>query len=209
MFGETKYGVWAAVEIPQEEPDGQQLVSAEMAYAQTLAPLRRRTWIAGRLALRQALVKREINHPEPILPNDRGAPQLQGPWTASISHKKELAIALVADKACGPIGIDIEIPVAVSAAFGRKILTPKEQADIASMPHPSQQILRYFSAKEAIYKALDPYVRRYVGFQEVELSTAFEARFTGPYAIEVTTTFQCFFGQEVLVSLARVQARLI
>jgi 4'-phosphopantetheinyl transferase EntD len=32
-----------------------------------------------------------------------------------------------------------------------------------------------FSAKEAIYKAIDPFVRRYVGFQEVELSSP-----TGP-----------------------------
>jgi 4'-phosphopantetheinyl transferase EntD len=30
-------------------------------------------------------------------------------------------------------------------------------------------LLRVFAIKEAIYKAIDPMVRRYVGFQEVEL----------------------------------------
>jgi 4'-phosphopantetheinyl transferase EntD len=34
----------------------------------------------------------------------------------------------------------------------------------------AREVLLRFSAKEAIYKALDPFVRRYVGFLEVEVT---------------------------------------
>jgi enterobactin synthetase component D len=44
-----------------------------------------------------------------------------------------------------------------------------EQAEIASLEAHDRalEVKLRFSAKEAIYKALDPFVRRYVGFKEV------------------------------------------
>jgi 4'-phosphopantetheinyl transferase EntD len=47
----------------------------------------------------------------------------------------------------------------------------------------------HFAIKEAIYKAIDPYVRRYVGFTEVELAFAGDAVTVTtalPFAIEAT-----------------------
>ena len=51
------------------------------------------------------------------------------------------------------------------------MLTEAEQAEIASLAERdrAREVTVRFSAKEAIYKAIDPFVRRYVGFQEVEV----------------------------------------
>jgi 4'-phosphopantetheinyl transferase EntD len=52
-----------------------------------------------------------------------------------------------------------------------RILTPLELAGIDALdPHAHRQAtLLYFALKEAVYKAIDPYVERYVRFTEVEV----------------------------------------
>jgi 4'-phosphopantetheinyl transferase EntD len=73
----------------------------------------------------------------------------------------------------------------------------------------AREVLLRFSAKEAIYKALDPFVRRYVGFGEVAVSPLPDgsARVTpdlrdgeGPFVIEVR--WRRFEG--VVLTTARV-----
>jgi 4'-phosphopantetheinyl transferase EntD len=49
----------------------------------------------------------------------------------------------------------------------RRILTPREQQGISG-----RDVTLRFAIKEAIYKAVDPIVRRYVGFTEVELEVS-------------------------------------
>ena len=51
------------------------------------------------------------------------------------------------------------------------MLTPREQAMIAGAGEVERgrAVTLRFAIKEAIYKAVDPHVRRYVGFTEVEL----------------------------------------
>jgi enterobactin synthetase component D len=51
------------------------------------------------------------------------------------------------------------------------VLTADELAAIAAFPDDRRwmSILLRFSIKESIYKALDPYVKRYVGFHEAEV----------------------------------------
>ena len=56
-------------------------------------------------------------------------------------------------------------------SLARRILTASEQDDIASLDdiaHRDASLL-YFALKEAVYKAIDPFVERYVRFTEVEI----------------------------------------
>jgi enterobactin synthetase component D / holo-[acyl-carrier protein] synthase len=166
-------GVW----LPRAAEDADALAEGvlkaeELAMAATMTPVRRRTWIGGRVALRLALERAGFGAP-PVLVDDRGAPTLPPGTCGSISHKEELAVALVTREAGGArIGVDVEgerpRPIDISA----KVLTRAELQEIAHLAHAQREheVLLRFSAKEAIYKALDPFVRRYVGFHEVSVT---------------------------------------
>ena len=53
-----------------------------------------------------------------------------------------------------------------------KVLADDEQAELAEMSGEgrAREVLLRFSLKESIYKAVDPFVRRYVGFGEVSVT---------------------------------------
>ncbi len=114
-----------------------------------------------RAALRAAGIEAEVPR------DDRGAPVMPAGWLGSLSHKRAHAAALVApdDRSGARIGVDLEDARAPRQPIERRILTPRELAAIADR----RDITRAFAIKEAIYKAIDPFVRRYVGFLEVEL----------------------------------------
>jgi len=61
------------------------------------------------------------------------------------------------------------VPLRIDIA--RKVLTDDERAELDTLSEPERmaEVRLRFSAKEAIYKALDPFVRRYVGFHEVSV----------------------------------------
>jgi enterobactin synthetase component D len=133
----------------------------ERAHARALSDHRAREWIAGRRALRMLLG--EVG---PIMSDDRGAPIAPAGHAASVSHKGALAAALVTRDTGWHIGLDLELAQPSRHDIGSRILTAREQAQIRA----PREVTRSFSIKEAIYKAVDPFVRRYVGFLEVELA---------------------------------------
>jgi 4'-phosphopantetheinyl transferase EntD len=143
--------------------DDAPLVGTEAALAAELGPVRRRDFMAGRAALRSLL-----GEPLPIVADDRGAPVLPAGWVGSISHKGDRAAALLAPAGSGFVGVDIEHAAPPRQPIERRILTANEQARFTS----GRDVTRVFSIKEAIYKAIDPIVRRYVGFTEVEIEDA-------------------------------------
>lgn len=102
--------------------------------------------------------------------DDRGAPVMPAGWLGSASNKAGHAAALVArdDGSGARIGVDLEHAREPRQPIERRILTPREAAAITDR----RDITRAFAIKEAIYKALDPFVRRYVGFCEVEVDLA-------------------------------------
>ncbi len=134
------------------------LPEAERRAAEWLSGARRRELIAGRTAM-HVLVEREYA----VLSNERGAPVVPAGYSGSISHKLACAAALLADAAAGHIGIDLERMAPTKIDIAKRILTRNEKAVAGA------ELLRVFAIKEAIYKAIDPIVQRYVGFQEVEL----------------------------------------
>jgi enterobactin synthetase component D len=155
------------------------LVGEEATLAATLGPVRRRELASGRNALRVALADLGVTDAPAILANDRGAPVLPPGFVGSISHKAERAAALVAPAGQGFVGVDIELAAPSRLAIERRILTPREQTLVSG-----REVTLFFSIKEAIYKAIDPIVRRYVGFTEVEL----DVRSDGSVAVTVLDT---------------------
>ncbi len=179
------FGWCAAIRVDPEAParDGLPALEAgvalgllhpdERAAAAGLGRDRRRDWSAGRLALRAALgrVDAALAEHGPISADDRGAPRLPAGLTGSISHKRGLAVAVAALTEGWMLGVDVELDAPPRIDVSRRILTDAEREVIAPLDDHARgraQVLR-FAIKEAIYKAVDPRVRRYVGFQEVEL----------------------------------------
>jgi 4'-phosphopantetheinyl transferase EntD len=149
------------------------LLLEERAFAATLARLRLRTWLVGRAALRVALARAGLACPTALLADDRGAPRTPGDLLASVSHKESVAVALVAPAdGTARIGVDVEDDRARKHDIARRVLTEAEQSEIAGLPDRdrAREVTVRFSAKEAIYKAIDPFVRRYVGFHEVAVT---------------------------------------
>jgi len=156
---DTPHGRCVILEL-DEQDDLPRLVGGEHELAERLGPVRRRELAAGRAALRSALGIEAA-----ILPDDRGAPQLPDGWVGSISHKGLRASAIVAPSGAGFVGVDIEVAAPPRMPIEKRILTVPEQRRISD----PREVTLHFSIKEAIYKAIDPIVRRYVGFTEVEL----------------------------------------
>jgi 4'-phosphopantetheinyl transferase EntD len=140
----------------------------ERRFAEQLAEARRETWIAGRVALRAALEELGIET-GPILATDRGAPRMPEDVLGSISHKKELAVGLAARRGgSAELGVDLEKDVPLRIDIARRVLTERETREVERLSPEARQseVLLRLSCKESIYKAVDPFVRRYVGFQE-------------------------------------------
>jgi enterobactin synthetase component D len=156
---------------PFDLPPG--LHADEVGFARGLAPVRRAGWVGGRLALRAALAAIGVDAAAPILATRRGAPALPPGAVGSVSHKSDLAVALAARTGGVPaatLGIDVEVVRPLRQDIARHVLTPDERAALPPAgPARDAAVLLLFSAKEAIYKALDPWVQRFVSFQEATI----------------------------------------
>jgi 4'-phosphopantetheinyl transferase EntD len=152
------------------------LAEEERAFLGSLSPARKPTWLAGRIALHEALRDLGLDC-GPILSAKRGSPELPDHVTGSISHKRTLAVALAARKRDGlSLGVDIEPEPASTSEPGwgnrpdisSRVMTPEELASLASVPEAGRrrEVVLHFSIKEALYKAINPLVGRYVSFQE-------------------------------------------
>lgn len=164
------HGACVGVRLPSELPDAAlaSLAPEERAFAVTLSPLRRRGYVGGRVAMREALA-RVSAPPCAVLTDDRGAPVLPPGFVGSISHKETVAVALAAlADGDARIGVDVENDRPRRADIARQVLTAEERAELDALDEESRAraLLVRFSAKEAIYKAVDPFVRRYVAFSE-------------------------------------------
>lgn len=186
---ETAHGACAIVELTDANVDAAlaQLPAAEQALALAAAPSRRRELIAGRAALHATLAELAPSlAAHPILADDRGAPILPAGWSGSVSHKGARAAALIAPATEARVGVDLERAAPSRQDIARWILTPREQA---ALDDRGRGATLRFSIKEAIYKAIDPFVRRYVAFTEVELDVGEGVAIVTsalPFAIETT-----------------------
>lgn len=142
----------------------------EQAFAATRRDTALATWVAGRIALSAAL-KNVGARREPILATARGAPATPPHFVGSVSHKPTLAVAMAAPDKGATVGIDVEWAAKPRVDISARILTERELDIVEKAPEDERwrHVVRCFSIKEAIYKALDPFVKRYVGFKEVSV----------------------------------------
>jgi 4'-phosphopantetheinyl transferase EntD len=200
-----------AFDLPAE------LHPVETAFARALPEARRAGWVGGRVALRAALAAVAVEASEPILSTPRGAPLLPPGAVGSVSHKRTIAVALCAREADprATIGIDVEDLRPLRTDIASRVLTSDELAVIpASGVERDAAVLLRFSAKEAIYKAVDPWVHRFVGFDEAIVARAEDGalsarlaltRGEGPFAVELHHALVA--GEEGLILVAaRVRA---
>jgi enterobactin synthetase component D len=134
----------------------------------------------------------------PILATQRGAPELPAGVTGSISHKRTLAVALAARLLDGlSLGVDIEPIPAIPASLtepswdnrpdiSSRVMTPEELSVLATVPDSlrRREIVLHFSIKEALYKAINPLIGRYVSFQEATVLPASD----GSVVVNLTLT---------------------
>lgn len=152
---------WA--DLPSADWDA--LPSEERALVSPKAKAKRRHEFAmGRQAARTALARLSLP-PAIILKGANGEPVWPTGLVGSISHKNDLAAALVgsADH-CPGVGLDLEtVAGAIHPRLPDRICHPEELSGIDS----EATVKAIFSAKEAVYKAAFPTVRQTVEFRSV------------------------------------------
>jgi len=190
---DTPYGRCAIVEVAEADLAEAlaALPASERIHALQFSGFRRREFVAGRTAIHQ-LIAGDVA----VLSDDRGAPLVPSGLTGSISHKGSRALAIVAPVEHGHVGVDLERAVAPRGDIGSRILSPREPVVTG------KSLTRVFAIKEAIYKAVDPIVRRYVGFHEVEIIDA-GARVVDPRTLPVRLEFWCIEHEGYWVAAAR------
>lgn len=166
------HGIAAGVFLPgtpDPVPDAvlERLHPGEQAHARSLGGFRQPEFVAGRLAFAELFPELGVL-PAPVLPNVHGAPELPQGVVGSITHKRDIAIAMVARGGPG-LGIDLEETDRLRPGVAERVLRPEELAAVEALAEDrrwTDTVVR-FSVKEAVYKALHPYLQRYIGFGEV------------------------------------------
>jgi 4'-phosphopantetheinyl transferase EntD len=183
---------------------------------------RRREFATGRALAREVLA--ELGAPDgPLLAGERGAPRWPAGIVGSITHCDGFrGCAAARGEALLTIGIDAEPDAPLPAGLLADVALPRERAALARLvtdhPGPSWDRL-LFSAKESVYKAWFPLARRWLGFEDAELSIdptggTFTARLLVPGPVPEGRPLPGFAGRWIAagglvltaIALPRVQA---
>ncbi len=158
---------------------------------------RRHEFAAGRACAREALGA--IGYaPMPILRAASSAPLWPKGILGTISHSHTWAGAAVARaEHLAGIGLDIETVGRVTKNIARKVLTGAESALFHNLPAEEQKafLALLFSAKEAVYKCLSPFVSAHMGFHDAEILKA------GPSSFEVRMSHEISQAQPACARL--------
>lgn len=167
-------------------------------------------FLGGRIALRRSIV--QLNHkPEhpnsfeennlklpidigPIVSNPVGAPSLPPFISGSISHKDDICVGAACWQQSGRVGVDIERCTNKAAlTLARRIITSAERTRLGTLEGilPEEEILLRFSFKEAIYKAIHPYLQRSIDFSEVEVDPHPDGSANVKFQLKTGESFDC------------------
>lgn len=170
------HGIAAGVHLPGNgDPVAEDVLvrlhPEEATFARGLGGFRQPEFVGGRLAFAELLSELGADEAA-VLSNLHGAPTLPSGVVGSITHKRDLVIAMVArgTPGLGPaLGIDLEETDRVRPGVAERVLRPEELAAVESLAEDrrwTDTVVR-FAVKEAVYKALHPFLQRYIGFGEV------------------------------------------
>ncbi len=138
--------------------------------------------------------------------HQNGAPIWPEDFCGSLSHTRGLAIAVMAPLSeMRSLGVDLEHLISAKTAqqVQKQILHPAEVANNL------QELTQIFSAKESIYKGLNPLLKRFIGFEEVCFSILEPEQFyfdlCGPlvhdFPVGASQEVICFQGPEWVLTL--------
>ena len=149
------------------------LLPAERPGAQGMAAQRLATYSSGRRVAREAL--RTLGLVDCAVPRRGRAPVWPPDVVGSIAHSRRYAVAIVArrTRAAG-VGVDLESENRVGARVALRVLGERERAQLAERDWRTM----LFSAKEAVYKAVNPVVGEYLAFRDVALVAQADGTFT-------------------------------
>ncbi|WP_248581691.1 4'-phosphopantetheinyl transferase superfamily protein [Nocardioides sp. InS609-2] len=161
-----------AVEAFDDVPDEKPFPGEEDLIAKAVAE-RRREFITARRCARTAL--RAFGYLDaPIRTGPKREPQWPAGMTGSITHcagYRSAAVARIADMSL--LGIDAEPHGPLPDGIIESIARPAEKDMLGRLEvtHPDIHWGRLlFSAKESVYKAWFPVTRRWLGFEEAQLT---------------------------------------
>ncbi|MCG7498647.1 4'-phosphopantetheinyl transferase superfamily protein [Vibrio sp. Of7-15] len=146
---------------------------------QNSTTLRQAEFFAGRLASNLCIRKLGIKVPSEIKMDKLGAPIWPNGYRGSISHTSAYAAALISRSPnIQFVGIDIEelMPDIQACRVSKYVANEIELSILsASLESYSERVTCAFSTKEAIFKALYPYIERHFGFDSARI-VALESR---------------------------------
>ncbi len=165
------------------------LFPEERALVDRATSKRQREFASGRVAAHAVMRHRQLS-PVAVLRRDR-APQWPPGFVGSIAHSRHWAMAtLMPNEEVSGIGLDLESHDRMKASLLHMVLTQHEQSVMtaASGTIDLQAALAVFSAKESVYKALNPLVDVFIGLREVEVEISgagFRVRYVGGKGLEL------------------------
>ncbi len=135
-------------------------MGSEAQRAESMVPKRRASFSAGRTAARDCLSM--MGHEAVDIPTQDRAPIWPEGLVGTITHSETQCLAAVASaETFHGLGVDLEPCRSVAPDMSDVILRPEER-DMSD-----DLVLRSFSAKEAVYKALSSRAGRIMSFHEV------------------------------------------
>lgn len=156
------------VETYGDPPDAD-LFPEERAFVAHAVEVRRREFATVRWCARAGLSRLGLSR-VPILPGERGAPTWPEGVVGSMTHcagYRAAAVAWAADLRC--LGVDAEPDEPLPPGVLELVSRPAERAWLRESPISHADRL-LFCAKEAVYKAWFPLARRWLGFEEAEVT---------------------------------------
>ena len=149
------------------------LHAAERELVATAGRARTMAFSSGRRAARCALGELGV-HDQPVLAHGR-APVWPAGVVGSITHSAALAAAVTGHAAhWGGVGADLTTQSRVTARVAKRLLLPAERAALPS----DEWRTAIFSAKESVYKAVNPLCGEFLAFQDVQITVVDDGVFT-------------------------------
>ncbi|MXY54170.1 MAG: 4'-phosphopantetheinyl transferase superfamily protein [Gammaproteobacteria bacterium] len=174
-------GCRVAVGRVQDHTDA--LSSPEREQVEGAVASRRAEYSTGRFLAKRALGRLGID--TTAIRSEGRRPIWPEGVVGSITHSRRFAMAVVCQRSqLAGVGVDLERTNRVTERVAPKTMTERELADTGTGWPPFARTAN-FSAKEAVFKAVNPIVGLMIGFKEVEIvwmeaEAGFSARYIGP-----------------------------
>lgn len=154
---------------------GAQLFAEEERSVERAVSKRRQEFTTGRACARLALERLGIA-PVAIASGERGEPLWPSGVVGSITHCQGYCAAAVSTpEKMISIGIDAEVHVPLPEGVLEQVAFGRERAMVADTGAGLCLDTVLFSAKESVYKAWFPLTRRWLGFEDVDLTIDVDA----------------------------------